>query len=301
MPIMGVYGIVQYLAPSLADQFWMRNTPIDSIGSPEPGMVRVFSTMNSPASLACFLISGLMLVGFLRGRIGVVIACAPAAVTLLLSQVRSAWIALAIAIGYTLFFRATALRATMIALTILVAGVFAVVATPLGDVIQTRLQTLSASPGDDGSARVRFQEFALLLEHAEDHLIGYGEDFSGVSHIQGGVLTVQASDGMIINHMMTMGLVVGLICIFVTIWIAVQAVGSVGREAGPEFVIAASLVLGNIAVCPLTDPTGAEIGLLFWSFIAVCLRIAPDVAWRPARDWGRGQPAQSRLAARDLP
>ncbi|GAC1494538.1 MAG: hypothetical protein NVS2B11_17790 [Acetobacteraceae bacterium] len=66
MPLLGAYGVLQYVDPPAWDRYWMLYAPINSIGLPEAYQVRVFSMMNSPASFAVFTACGLLLVGFYR-------------------------------------------------------------------------------------------------------------------------------------------------------------------------------------------------------------------------------------------
>ena len=68
LPIIGLYGIYQYVDPPDWDRYWMQFAPIMSAGQPIPYGVRTFSTMNGPASFATFTAAGLLLVCFLRAR-----------------------------------------------------------------------------------------------------------------------------------------------------------------------------------------------------------------------------------------
>ena len=68
LPITGVIGLVQYVDPPEWDRYWMQFAPIMSAGQPIPYGVRIFSTMNGPASFATFTAVGLLLVCFLRPR-----------------------------------------------------------------------------------------------------------------------------------------------------------------------------------------------------------------------------------------
>jgi O-antigen ligase len=88
----------------------MQFAPIPSIGQPVPYGVRVFGTMNAPAAFATFTATGLFLIGFSRRPWPALLAM-PAALSLLLSLYRTAWISLAVSILFCLFFAGTRRRA----------------------------------------------------------------------------------------------------------------------------------------------------------------------------------------------
>ncbi len=90
--LLSAYAIVQFMFLPEWDRLWMQNVDMRSIGSPEPFLVRVFSTMNSPGPYAIFLMVGLIyLFGTtILGRVGslAIILGYPA---FLMTLVRSAW------------------------------------------------------------------------------------------------------------------------------------------------------------------------------------------------------------------
>jgi hypothetical protein len=273
MPIVGIYGIMQYYDPSPADSYWMTETAMSSIGHPEPEQVRVFSTLNSPASLGNFLVFGLMLTGFAGARWQLPICFAPAAAALLLSQSRTSWLVLAAAILYTSWFSTTRLRSLALIIVIASATTFAAVATPFGDAVSARLETISDAPSDDGSAQARLQDLSFMFNHLENYL--FRQSSSGQQGKTGLGFSTEATganDGLIISSINSMGVFFGLIFIIAVISTGVQALLRVKRRASPEFVVAAGLVAGQLAMTPLTNPTGAEFGVFFWAAVAIVTR-----------------------------
>jgi hypothetical protein len=276
-PIVGIYGIMQYFNPSPADSYWMTASAMSSIGVPEPEQVRVFSTMNSPASFANFLVFGLMLVGFVASPWKLLICFGPGSVALLLSQSRTAWLALAASIIFTLFYSATKLRSLILAIAIAVATTFAIIATPLGDAISNRLETISDGPSQDSSAQARLDQLASIFGHLDNYLIGYGTGTGGQTgtgseyNTQGNAL----SDGLIAFSINSMGIFFGLMFNISVIWAGVQALLRVGHRTPPDFVIAAALIAGQLITIPLVNPTSAEFGVFFWAVVAVALRTPP--------------------------
>jgi hypothetical protein len=97
LPVVGLYGIAQFADIAPWDAYFMQQAPINSIGYPEPFLVRVFGTMNSPGSLAAMLATGILLL-LPRARrlawIGILLAF----VALLLTTQRAALGAFAVAV-----------------------------------------------------------------------------------------------------------------------------------------------------------------------------------------------------------
>jgi hypothetical protein len=275
MPITGIYGIMQYFDPSPADSYWMTASAMSSIGLPEPEQVRVFSTMNSPASLGNFLVFGLMLVGFVGSRWRFLICFGPGSVALLLSQSRTAWLALAASIIYTLFYSTTKLRSLILVIAIASATTFAIIATPFGDVISARLETVSDSPSQDGSAQARLDELVFIFGHLDNYLLGSGTGWQNGTGLEHSSQSTGAFDGMIVWSINAMGVFFGLLFDFSIIWSGLQALLQVSRRSPPEFVIAAGLLAGQLITIPLVNPTGAEFGIFFWAVAAIAARAPP--------------------------
>ncbi len=263
LPIIGAYGILQYVDPPAWDRFWMNYASITSAGLPEPFAVRVYSTMNSPASFATFVAAGLLLAGFLRPGWQALALMLPAALGLLLSLYRTAWISLAFGVLFCLLFRATRGRATGaiagIAASIVVAGTL----TPFAEVITDRLQTLG-SGAQDGSGQERVGELITLWNLPDSGLVGAG--FTVTDAGSAGAMPI---DGMVVACWVTMGIVVGLICLAALIVAGVQAMATAWRKPSREAVVLGALALGAMTQLPLAGIASGELGFLFWTFVAL--------------------------------
>jgi hypothetical protein len=99
LPPIAVYAILQhYLTLPSWDQAWIDATGFGSIGGPEEGEVRVFSTLNSPGALAPLLaLSLLCYLTVKRAGTLSIVGAALLAVALSVTFVRSAWVALIVA------------------------------------------------------------------------------------------------------------------------------------------------------------------------------------------------------------
>ena len=263
MPLAGLYGFMQYLDPLVWDRYWMVNTTIASIGQPEPGMVRVFSTMNAPAGYATFTAAALMLFGFRRARWGLLLAAAPSVLGLLLSLYRTAWIALAAGLMIGLLHRRTRGRAATLMVAVMALAVAAILLTPAGEMLQERLLTLG-NANEDASGQERLGEYAALMEADGGTLLGHG--FSSTDVMQAGAL---AHDGQLVVCWHTMGLVVGILSVAAVCWAAWQAMRRAWRSPDVSGVAISGIMAGALVQVPLAVISSAEIGFLFWSLAAI--------------------------------
>jgi hypothetical protein len=275
-PLMGIYGMVQYVDPPAWDRYWMLFSGMSSIGSPEAYEVRVFSTMNSPASYATYAAAALILVGFGRLRWTSLLIAIPSSIGLMLTLFRTSWIGLAVAIAFCACFAATRLRAVLIAIFIVVAVVFAVAATPFGDTIGNRLETLNQTPSEDGSGQERLQEFVILFNHSAENLFG-----NGFSSADVGTPGNMAVDGQVVACWLSMGIMVGLACLVAIVWAAGLALVRVAQRRDRAGIAVGAIVAGMLVELPLAGIASSELGVLFWMFVALAASPAAIPAGTP--------------------
>ncbi|MGY2046815.1 O-antigen ligase domain-containing protein [Methylobacterium sp. JK268] len=263
LPVTGLYGIAQYVDPPAWDRYWMSLTTIMSAGLPVPYGVRTFSTMNGPSSFATFTAAGLLLVGFLaRGRWALLLA-GPAAISLLLSLYRTAWMCLPVSVGFCLLFAVTRGRALGIIAGATAAIGFSAAFTPFGETIGDRLSSFGEG-SRDGSARERLEEFVTLWNWPDSGLVGTGFTMGDVG--SAGTMPI---DGMIVTCWAAMGIVVGLCCLAALVWAPALAIRAAWRDPRRETVVLGSLACGTLIQLPLTNLTSGELGVLFWLLLAL--------------------------------
>ncbi len=265
-PIVGVYGVWQYIDPSDWDRYWMLSVSgtISVLGRPEPYQVRVFSMMNSPASFGTYAACGVLLFGFCRKGLTAMLLAAVIGLGLLFTYYRTAWIALALGIGYCSLFGQTRKRAGLISVVIVVATILAAGSADFGDAIIDRLQTFTGSMSEDGSGKARlgqlFETYRLVEEMA------YGLGFARLSTPFNGV---DAADGEVVTSIIAMGVLVGSVYMVGLIWACVQALLRIRGDADRRLIVTGAVIVGMLASVPLTSVTSGEIGLLLWVFIAL--------------------------------
>lgn len=272
LPVIGIYGILQYIDPPAWDIYWMQFASITSAGVPVPYGVRTFSTMNGPASFSTFTAIGLTFVCFARRNWPSLLLAGPAAFALMLSLYRTAWISLAVGILFCMLFGATRRKAVLILVGIVVAVILAATLTPFGDVIGDRVATFGEG-ARDGSAQERLDQFVTLWTQWDSSLFGVG--FTNTDVGTAGAMPV---DGMLIACWMTMGIVAGLICLAALIWAALLPVFAAWRDGGPDAIIIGALGCGALVQLPLANITSGENGFLFWTFAVLLSSRPPAIA-----------------------
>lgn len=97
---LALYAIAQYFFSLTSwDANWVASAELASIGAPQEGHIRVFSTLNSPFTFAIVLAVGVILGLGVQRRLGTGIAVTvPLLVALALTFVRSAWLALVVGV-----------------------------------------------------------------------------------------------------------------------------------------------------------------------------------------------------------
>jgi putative inorganic carbon (HCO3(-)) transporter len=181
------YGIFQYVVAPPWDTAWMQNVGAESFGTPERFGIRVFGVLNGPGVFGLFL--GTVIVFNLpylrvRNRFNMV-ALLFMIVGLMLSLVRTAWLAVFIGIAIFVWLSPRRLQAVLgVGAVALICGtaVFGVlVASPdagVGAKLAARFTTLS-NIGEDPSTIERENTSQIALQQALDEPVGAGLGLTG--------------------------------------------------------------------------------------------------------------------------
>ena len=265
-PIVGVYGVWQYVSPSDWDRYWMLSVSgtISVLGRPEPYQVRVFSMMNSPASFGTYAACGVLLFGFCRRGWQALALALLVAPGLLFTYYRTAWISLVLGIGYCALFPRTRDRAGLIAVAIVAATALAALNGDFGDAIMDRLGSLTGSVADDGSGKARLGQLFEIYRLIDGMAFGLG--FASLATPFNGV---DAADGEIVTSIIAMGVLVGSVYLVGLVWACLQALWRIRASRDPRVIVTGAVIVGMVAAIPLTSVTSGEIGLLLWIFVAL--------------------------------
>ena len=189
--LLSAYAVVQFVAPPSWDRLWVESSGMRSIGMALPYQLRVFSLMNGPASFAVFLLAAIYLMFAQRGAWRI-IALVISVVALMLTLVRSAWLALPI--GLLVYLLALPLRSIQRTLGVVAMAVLLLWGIPQllprevgGPVVQTirdRALTLG-SIGQDLSYSQRSSFVDQMSDVVLDDPLGHGLGSTGVSSTLG--------------------------------------------------------------------------------------------------------------------
>ncbi len=176
--ILGVYGICQFLAPSEWDRYWLESVNLTpnggSFGSPEPLLVRVWSTMNAPGPFANTMMVGLLLLFAVRSPLKL-----PAAIagytSLLLSIVRTAWLSWIVGLVWILkSVKPRVVIRTVLSIALVVICLVPVISDPrIAPVASDRMKTFSEL-GRDESFETRLDMYRILGTDAIESPFGHG-------------------------------------------------------------------------------------------------------------------------------
>lgn len=298
--VVGIYGIYQFTTAPPWDGAWMLNSEMGSIGRPEPYGIRVFSTMHGPGVMAAFLAVALVL-WIAQPRAWGVPSVGAAGVTLLLSQVRSAWLQCVIgALLVVASLRAKQrLRAGMlIGLIVLSAGPLLV--TPeMAELFGSRLSTFEQLGEDkSGLARITGHELALELVTRRPLGLGIGQTDERIEAY------ISMRDSTIVAALLQFGLVGALLYFLSLALVFGQVWRYYRRRASVEGMALACGGLGLLATTPLGVVSAGPIGIMFWLIagLAIADRHLARVqqARARARALGRRGPRVRAAPPRDL-
>jgi hypothetical protein len=251
--VLAGYGVYQYAVLPWWDRDWMTSSGIYSVGQALPYEVRVFSLVNAPLPFAILLVAGLFL--SLAGKgIWRVLSLALGGVALMLSLVRSVW--LAAMVGLILYLLALPRRA---ARHMLVASLFAIgaivlvpllvstdISGPTVDVIKRRALTLTDITHD-----VSYKDRASFLDNIAravvDEPLGHGLGSTGVSTALGeSNATIKDFDNGIFAVFYTLGWVGG--ALFLAATLGVIALTLARRENIDDWTVKAARAVAVICL-----------------------------------------------------
>ena len=185
--LLAIYGCYQFINPLIWDRVWMVSSGMYSVGRAFPFEVRVFSMVNSPLNFATILVAGLFIALSSRG-LARVLSLSIGAIALLLSLVRSVWIAGVL--GFLVYLYSVPVRAARRflmagALSLLVIGMVPLfvpedIMGPTWTLLEKRFLTFT-----DLGQDVSYKDRASFLDNISTVVVespqGYGLGSTGVS------------------------------------------------------------------------------------------------------------------------
>lgn len=264
LPPISIYAIAQWFNPPVWDRYWMIHSMMWSIGLPEPFKIRVFGTMNSPASFATYAAVGLLFLAFSSRLWTRLLLALPVSMALLLTLYRTAWIALIAGMLFCFLFRGTRRRAGLIAVVLTLAVSASALTGPFEQVVMNRLETLDRGMSNDVSAEERLGELSTIYADADEMGVG-----RGLGALSGVTLTTMPVDGMPVACLLSMGLAVGTSCLIAIIWAAGRAIVCSSKAGTMSAIVLGGQVVGFLTQFPLASIVSGELGFLFWLVVAL--------------------------------
>lgn len=271
--VLSAYAIVQFIAPPKWDRLWVEGSGMRSVGIAFPFEMRVFSLVNAPLPLAVILMAGLFLFLAKRGAVRV-IGASMATIGLLLTLVRSVW--LASVVGFAIYLLALPVRyvrRVVVGVAVAAAAVLVIpaVITPsvsaaAGTVVQQRFLTLDALDQDISySERTSFlDQMSTVVLNAP---LGHGIGSTGVSsELAEGGDGIRDFDNGVLAALYTLGWVGGAGFLAALGVLALR--GLFAPEARGDMIAAASaaIVFGCLALTVGGNVFDGVSGMVLWGF-----------------------------------
>lgn len=275
LPIMGIYGLFQFMDIQPWDAEWLTNSEMDTAGGTEKFQVRVFSTINSFGSLGHAMVLAVLLLVVSASPLKW-IAIPLGLLALALTMSRTSWLALSV--GLLTIVLLAPIR-SKISVAVLVGALFfivpAVVVFPeLQTLLETRFETLTGLSGDL-SIQERLASYEGWAASMLDQPLGNGLGAAGVylrSLSRGDATNI--IDGGPIEVIQALGIGFGLLYlvgIALVVWAIATRRGDDAHGnlmAGCRAVVAAQVV----AFWSTTTTTG-ETGFFFFMAVGLALAI----------------------------
>lgn len=257
----GAYGIYQFTALPAWDVGWMQAVEMTSIGLPEPFAVRVFSTMHSPGVLGFFLMIAVV-VWVAKPNASGMVGAALAGVTMLLSQVRSSWIAsvLATMLVMAALRPSQQLRTAVLLGVAVVAGGAFLLTPEMSELFGSRMETMQRL-GEDESALSRMAGHAAALEFVTRYPLG-----AGIGHNDGTVeALISMRDSVIVAVLVQFGLIGSLLYFMGLFLLLLQLWRYYRRASTVEGMALAACGIGLLAVAWLGVTNAGPLGICLWA------------------------------------
>jgi len=268
---MGVYGVYQFLRPLPWDLFWIYAAHMTVLGNPQPMQFRVFSTLNSPAPFAVIMMASLLVVVSQRSKLSW-LAMGAGATALLLTTVRTAW--LAWALGFLIFAWYVPFRSvSRIVLPLISLGVVVGVVTaftPLGDVIVARFASFGTL-NSDFSLHERANLYAAITDRVLNTPLGEGMGGTGPAATMSQGAALQNMDSGLLDIVFSLGWFGGLVYVIGLIALVMFAL-QVREVRGDYFDLSLrAAALATLSILPSFNPLVGVDGIVFWGFLGLCI------------------------------
>jgi hypothetical protein len=270
-PVMGIYGLMQFIYPTPWDAEWVNNVRLlgfDSVGVPGAFSLRVFSTMNAPGSMAAYLMIAL-LIAMSRSfsiSVPVMIACA---LGLALAQYRTLWGATSLGLVLLLLWGTPQekMRISLGAIVLVFSAGFLALIPEMQFALEQRLNSLS-SLNSDASGAERMMQYVRFFIDNDNLLIGDGFGLNYYASVSGSANAVV--DSGILDSVRALGIFGGAFY-FISLFMLILSTFQSDPTPGSKLYLYRVLVIIAFIQIPLGAVHIAEVGVLNWIMLATAL------------------------------
>lgn len=273
-PIVAAYGIYQYFAPlPVWDDVWLKSVDFISVGTKEEGSFRIFGTLNAPGTLGAVLAVATLL--FLSNRRftpviagGLILVMAALALTF----VRSAWVALAVALVVLLVCGRTRFAGRVVVVLALAAlsVPFLAGSDSTAQRVSGRFSTLT-DLSNDTSANARVSTPLQLVPAAARQPLGIGIGQAGEAARLGGAGGLRYSDNGYLALLYQSG-AFGLAAVIAALGLGVAAAWrNLRSRRTPRDVAVASLLAFFLVFAWSGDAFYGLVGVILWYTVGVAI------------------------------
>lgn len=283
--VVGAYGIYQFAVAPEWDRSWMVNIEATAMGQPLPFQIRVFSTMNGSAVMALALAAGLVLwiASPTRwGALGGVLS----SIALLLSQVRTAWIALVLGIALLMRFKKADRNRSLLTIAVLIvvaSGVLLAVGNrdSILEDLSKRAKTVGSLSHDE-SADDRLNAYKATFSRLREHPLGYGLGAPDTM-LSTPQIDISLKDNVVSAAILQLGLlgallyfagIAGMFGKLVLFWL---------RPRSKTTLAMASVGIAMVSVLYLASTVVGPTGVLAWMFFGLLLCENCDLSGAPPK------------------
>lgn len=273
--VMSLYGLYQYFVLAPWDAAWMLNSPgLNSIGTPEPRGVRLFSTMNTPQPFASCLVIGILI--YLNAKTRLRPYVVPIALLcLLLTSSRSGW--LGAGVGFVFLAVSSGARQRVQLLGIAVGSVLLVALAmqipDIHDAFSKRFDSFSNVQEDDSyQDRVASQKTAVEIFETSPFGMGLGAvGAGGVGEGPSYGVAQPIAPTLGDNGLEEVGLTFGwpgTLVFVIGLWGA--ATLCFGKGAAPELMPMRAILVATLCEVPIMGVFPGVGGFLIWMPLGLC-------------------------------
>jgi hypothetical protein len=272
----GAYGVYQFFFLPAWDRQWMIDLDARTFGVPEALQIRVFSTLNAPATCAAYLMAGMLLLFALKGRLRI-LAASLAFLSFALTSSRSSWVGMVLGVGYLTMQLPNRARVRVLA-GVLACVVLLMAATQLpvvDHILADRLQSFT-DPKKDVSYNERVDGHVRAFANLLDEPLGEGMGSVDIDHATtGGDASIGPHDSTVLESLYALGLPGSLLyALGFGIALARMAAARPGAQtaaADPFAISMRAIVIGFAAQLALNSIFVGVFGFMVWTALAMTL------------------------------